>query len=82
MFATAMSRVRLLGRIPGLSYVTASAILVLLIVVRGLGFPEISAHTTPWYTRPGVIAGVPAIPWLMPTLLGVVLLRRAGEARS
>lgn len=80
MFATAMSRVRLLGRIPALAYLTASAILVLLILVRGLAFPEISADTAPWYTRPGVIAGIPAAPWFMPTLLGVVLLRRAGEA--
>jgi len=82
MFATAMSRVRLLGRSPALGYVTASAILVALLVVRGLEYPEISASTAPWYTQPGVIAGIPAIPWFMPTLLGVVLLRRAGEARS
>ncbi len=82
MFATAMSPVRFLGRFPALGYVTASAMLVLLILVRGLEYPEISANTAPWYTQPGVIAGIPAIPWLMPTLLGVVLIGRAGEARS
>ncbi len=82
MFATAMSRVRLLGRGPALGYAAASAILVALILVRGIAFPEISSNTAPWYTQPGVIAGIPAIPWFLPTLLGIVLLRRAGEARS
>lgn len=76
LFATGMRRVRLLGRSAATAYVTVSAILVLLIIVRGLAFPEISANTAPWYTRPGVIAGVPAIPWVMPCLLGAVLLWR------
>jgi hypothetical protein len=51
-------------------------------VMRGLSVPEISGNTAPWYTRPGVIVGIPAIPWIMPCLLGVVLLRRAGDARG
>ncbi|WP_109488954.1 hypothetical protein [Occallatibacter savannae] len=75
-FATAMGRVRLLGRTAAGAYVTVAAVLGLLIIVRGLAYPEISANTAPWYTRPGVIAGIPAIPWLMPYLLGAVLLRR------
>jgi hypothetical protein len=79
-FAVALWQVRFLGRSAALGYVTVSAILVLLIVMRGLAFPEISAKTEPLYTRPGVIAGIPAIPWLMPGLLGAVLLRRAGDA--
>jgi hypothetical protein len=82
VFAIALGRARFLGRGATLAYATASAILVLLLVMRGLEFPEISGNTAPWYTRPGVIAGIPAIPWIMPCLLGAVLLRRAGEARS
>jgi hypothetical protein len=78
VFATALWRARLFGRNAALGYVTASAILVLLIIMRGLEYPEISAQTAPWYTRPGVIAGIPAIPWIMPFLLGLVALRRAG----
>lgn len=80
IYAAALWRARLLGRSATLGYVTASALLVLLIVMRGLEFPEISANTAPWYTRPGVIAGIPAMPWVMPCLLGAVLLRRAGDA--
>jgi hypothetical protein len=77
VFAAGMGRVRLLGRGAAAAYVTMASILVLLIILRGLEFPEISANTAPWYTRPGVIAGIPAIPWIMPCLLGAVLLRRA-----
>ena len=77
VFATALGRARILGRGAAYAYATVSAILVLLLVMRGLQFPEISANTAPWYTQPGVIAGIPAIPWLMPCLLGAVLLRRA-----
>ena len=81
IYAAALWRARLLGRSATLGYVTASALLGLLIVMRGLEFPEISANTAPWYTRPGVIAGIPAIPWIMPCLLGAVLLRRARDER-
>ena len=31
--------------------------------------------------RPGFVAGIPAVPWIMPFLLGVVVLRRAGDER-
>jgi hypothetical protein len=81
-FAAALWRVRFLGSSAALGYVTASVLLVLLIITRGLAFPEISGNTAPWYTRPGVIAGIPAIPWIMPCLLGAVLLRRAADAHS
>lgn len=60
----------------------ACGILVLILVLRGLQFPETSAKIAPWYTRPGVVAGIPVISWIMPCLLGAVLLRRAGEAQS
>ena len=78
-FATSLAQSRRLGRGAARAYVTASLILLLLVVMRGVSDPEVSAHTAPWYTRPGVIAGIPAIPWIMPCLLGVALLRRAGD---
>src|SRR5262245_53111458 len=77
VLAIGMGRVRLLGRGATAACVTMSSILVLLIILRGLEFPEISADTAPWYTRPGVIAGIPAIPWVLSGILGAVLLRRA-----
>ena len=81
LFAGSLGRARLLGRGAAAAYAAASAILVLFLVVRGFEYPEISGRTAPWYTQPAVIAGIPAIPWLMPTLFAAVLLRRAG-ARS
>jgi len=80
--AIALGQARVLGRGAARAYVIASAIFVVLLVIRGIAFPEISGSTAPYYTRPGVIAGIPAIPWLMPGLLGAVVLRWAGEAQS
>jgi cytochrome bd-type quinol oxidase subunit 2 len=81
LFAVALARANLLGRGGARGYAIANVVLIALIVTRGVGFPEISENSAPWYTRPGVIAGIPAIPWLMPALLGGVLLKRAGETR-
>lgn len=78
-FALSMGRAGWLGRGPARAYAAVSALFVVLLLARGIEFPEISARTAPWYTRPGVIAGIPAIPWVMPVLLGVVALRRAGR---
>jgi hypothetical protein len=36
----------------------------------------------PWYSAPGFVLSIPAVPWLIPAVLGVVLLRRAGRERS
>lgn len=80
VFATALARVGFLGRGAARGYAAASGILVLLVVARGLQFPEISGRTPLWYMQPGTIAGIPAVPWIMPCLLGGVLLRRAGDA--
>jgi len=44
-----------------------------------LTFPELSGDTAPWYFHVGFIVDIPAVPWIMPCLLGVVLLRRAGD---
>ena len=78
-FAASLGRIRWLGRGAARAYVIANVVALLLIVIRGLSFPDPTAGATPWYTRPGFIAGIPAVPWIMPCLLGVVLLRRAGD---
>lgn len=80
-FAASLGRVRWLGSTAARTYAGASAVLLLLVVIGGVSYPEISGRTAPWYTQPGVIARIPAIPWIMPCLLGVVLLRRAGDER-
>ncbi|MFO0837425.1 MAG: hypothetical protein U1D55_02790 [Phycisphaerae bacterium] len=82
VFATGMGRAHLLARGAAAAYLATGSILVLLIILRGLEFPEISANSPPWYTSPAVIAGIPAIPWVMPCLLGAVLLRRARGSQN
>jgi len=51
---------------------------LLFLVIRGLHYPDPRALSTPWYTSPGFVVGIPAVPFIMPFLFGVVLLRRAG----
>lgn len=80
-FATSLAEARWLSRGAARAYVIASAALVSLLVMRGVQYPDISSGTAPWYTRPGVIVGIPAVPWIMACLLGVVVLRRAGDAQ-
>ena len=80
VFAISFGQGRLLGRGAVRGFVIASSVLLFFLIMRGLSYPEISGDTVPWYTRPGVIVGIPAFPWLLPCLLGVVLLRRAGES--
>jgi hypothetical protein len=78
-FAASFGRTRWLGRGATRAYVAANLIALLCLVMRGMSFPDPATLSTPWYTRPGFVAGIPAIPFIMPFLLGVVLLRRAGD---
>ena len=78
-FATSLGRVRWLGRGATRAYVIVSFVALLFLVLRGFSYPDLRASSTPWYLRPAFIAGIPAVPWIMPFLLGVVLVRRAGD---
>ncbi len=78
-FAASFGRVGWLGRVASRAFVTASLAAFVFISVRGLAFPDPTQGSSPWYTRPGFIAGIPAVPWILPHLLGVILLRRTGN---
>jgi len=78
-FAASLGKVGWLGRPAARTFAVANLVAVLLIATRGLSFPDPAATSTPWYTQPGFIAGIPAVPWIMPFLIGLVLLRRAGH---
>lgn len=64
------------------TFTIVSLVALLLLVIRGLHFPDPKALSTPWYTSPGFIVGIPAVPFIIPFLFGVVLLRRAGEGTT
>ncbi len=81
-FAASLGRVRWLGRGATRVYVAVNLIASFCLLMSGMSSPDPAAHSTPWYARPGFVAGIPAIPFIMPFLLGVVLLRRAGEKPS
>src|SRR5713101_3043549 len=79
-FAASLGRVKWLGRGAARAFIIVSFVALLFLVLRGLQYPD--GRATPWYTSPGFIVGIPAVPFIMPFLFGVVLLRRAGEEQS
>jgi hypothetical protein len=76
--AAAMSQAGVLGRVAARVFVALCLCIIVLLALRGIEFPEISGQTAPWYSQPGVVLRIPAIPWVMPGILGVMLLRFAG----
>jgi len=81
-FAASLGQVQWLGRRATRAFMIVTGVALLFLVIRGLHFPDPRALSAPWYTNPGFIVGIPAVPFIMPFLFGVVLLRRAGEEQS
>ena len=80
-FASSLGRVEWLKRGATHTFMIVSFIALLFLMIRGLQYPDPAALSTPWYTNPGFVVGIPAVPFIMPFLFGVVLLRRASEKR-
>jgi len=84
-FAAALSRTRWLGRTA--SRVIMGTSLFALLCVAARMAEALGSTQNPmwgfekWYAFPGFVFAVPAVPWIMPCLIGVVLLRRA-EGRA
>src|SRR5438445_968647 len=78
-FAASLGRVQWLGRRATRAFIIVTFVALLFLMIRGVKYPN--GRATPWYTSPGFIVGIPAVPFIMPFLFGVVLLRRAGEER-
>jgi hypothetical protein len=78
-FAASLGRVQWLGRRATRAFMIVNGVALLFLVIRGLHYPDPRALSTPWYTSPGFVVGIPAVPFIMPFLFGVVLLRRAGQ---
>src|SRR5438552_13519423 len=81
-FAASLGRVQWLGRRATRAFIIVSFVALLFLVIRGLKYPDPRALSGPWYTNPGIVVGIPAVPFIMPFLFGVVLLRRTGEEQS
>lgn len=78
-FTAALGRIRWLGRNATLALVLINIIAALVLGLRGLSFPNPKAALSHWYTIPGFVVGIPAVPWIIPCIIGVVLLWRAGQ---
>jgi hypothetical protein len=79
--AMALGRAEWLGRRAARVFVGVSFVALLFLANRGLRYLSPAELSAAWYTVPGFIVGIPAVPYISPFLLGVVLLRRAGEGR-
>jgi hypothetical protein len=56
------------------AYVVVCVLAAAALLIRGMEYPDAA---TAYYLMPGFVAGIPAIPWLLPYLLGVRCLRLA-----
>jgi hypothetical protein len=83
-FATALGRVQLLGRTASRTFNALSlgaALCAAMRVAEALGAAENPIWGFKhWYTLPGFALLIPAVPWIIPCLIGFFLLRRAGSA--
>jgi len=52
------------------------------LLARGFAYPNPHAAFSNWYTVPGFIAGIPAVPWIPLCVIGVLMLRRIGLERD
>lgn len=75
----AMFRINWLGPVTASVLAVLSILALLLLSIRGFAFPDPHEAFQHWYTTLGWAAGIPAVPWLLPSVLGVILLRRAGD---
>ena len=79
LFALSLRRAQLIGAGASLAFLVINMVFALCLIVRGIDFPDPAVVFAQGYTIPGWIAGIPAVPWFMPCIFGLVLLRRIGR---
>ena len=79
-FARSLARVGWLGARAAFVLQALAALGLAFLIARGFGYPSVHAAFSHWYTIPGFIAGIPAVPWMPLCAIGVLLLRRASRA--
>ncbi|MDB5419328.1 MAG: hypothetical protein JWP50_2747 [Phenylobacterium sp.] len=76
LFVLSMRRTQWLGAKTAAALLVVSLLAVLCLIIRGMDFPDPAVVFAQGYSIPGWIAGIPAVPWLMPCLFGLILIRR------
>lgn len=82
-FAAALGRTRWLGRRSSRAFVGTSLFAVLCLAIMtavAIRSQDPMAIFKTWYAIPGFVFSIPAVSFMIPSLLGVTLLRRAGDA--
>ncbi|HEX4710273.1 hypothetical protein [Phenylobacterium sp.] len=80
LFALSLRRVQRIGAKASAAFLAMSLFAALCLIVRGIDFPDPAVVFAQGYTIPGWIAGIPAVPWFMPCIFGLILVRRAARA--
>lgn len=81
--ALSMAKTNLLSSRASKVYLCVSLFAALAVIIRGVTYPGDPRTSSPaGYEIPGILAGIPAMPWVMPCLLGAVLLRRSAPGSS
>jgi hypothetical protein len=78
-FAAALAAAAWTGPRLARVFIALSAVAFAFLVARGFAYPGLEAAFAHWYSIPGFVVGIPAVPWMMPCAMGVLLLRRAGS---
>ena len=81
-FAGSLARVGWLGRGTATTLQLLSGVGLAFLVARGFAYPSLNAAFSHWYTVPGFVAGIPAVPWMPLCAIGVFLLQRAERERA
>ncbi|HEX4533769.1 MAG TPA: hypothetical protein VH000_06025 [Rhizomicrobium sp.] len=79
LFALSLKRTQWIGAKASIVFVALNFTAALCLIARGIDFPDPTLVFAQGYSVPGWIAGIPAIPWFMPGIFGLILLRRTAR---
>ena len=81
-FALSLGKLGWIGRKGTRTFVALNLVALVCLVIRGMQFPDPKVAFVHASTIPGWVVGIPAVPWMMPCVIGALLLRRAGSQAS
>lgn len=81
-FSRSLARVGWLSRGAAVGVQGVCGLGLAFLLARGFAYPSPHAAFSNWYTVPGFIAGIPAVPWIPLCVIGVLTLRRIDLERD
>jgi hypothetical protein len=79
LFALSLKRTQWIGAKANIVFVALNLIAALCLIARGIDFPDPTLVFAQGYSIPGWISGIPAVPWFMPGIFGLIILRRTAR---